>query len=58
MQMVSMYQKNINKAFYFYSLAATQNHVSAINNLGCLYFENKLSPKDINKAIHYFTLGA
>lgn len=39
-------------------MAAKQNHAEALYFLTVLYYNDKHSPKYVNKAIHYATLAA
>ena len=45
---------DINKALYYLSLSANQNNAEALYNIGDIYFEGLLLPKDIGKAKYYY----
>lgn len=49
---------NINKAIYYFSLAAEQNDPESLYNLGLIYDEGKNVPRDIHKAIQYYSGAA
>ena len=49
---------DINKAIYYYSLAATQNDPDAQYNLGVLYQKGQYVKFDIKKAIFYYSQAA
>ena len=46
---------DIIKSIFYYSLAAKQNSVKALNQLGHFYYDGKFLKRDINKSIQYFT---
>ena len=50
--------RSINKAIYYYTLAANQNFPEAQFVLGCIYDEGKYVATNIDKSIHYFSLAA
>ncbi|KAK8871784.1 hypothetical protein M9Y10_007525 [Tritrichomonas musculus] len=50
--------QNVNKAIYYFSLAANQNDADAQFSLGFIYGEGEYVTRDINKAIHYYSLAA
>ena len=51
-------ETDYNKAFHFYELAAKQNDVIALNNLGSLYFNGIGTEVDYNKAAELFQKAA
>jgi len=46
------------KAFHFYQLAANQNDITGLNNLGTLYYNGLGISRNISKAIELFTKSA
>ena len=51
-------ERDINKAIYYYSLAADKNDPEAQYNLGFIYYEGQFIEPDGNKAIYYYKLAA
>ena len=51
-------QKDSNKAFEYYQMAAEQNNPIALNNLGSLYFNGIGTNPDVKKAVALFTKAA
>lgn len=51
-------EQDAQKAFQYYSLAATQGDKIAINNLGSLYFSGIGTEKDVLKAVQMFEKAA
>ena len=54
-QILNMYG---NSDWYIYYSFVQMNYPEAQNNLGVIYYEGQYISRDINKAIHYFTLAA
>ncbi len=50
--------RNEEKAFRYYSMAASQKDMIAINNLGSLYYSGIGTEKDVNKAVEMFNKAA
>ena len=46
------------KTRHYITLAADGNNSGAQLNIGYIYYEGKYITRDINKAIHYFSLAA
>ena len=51
-------EKNMEKAIYYYTLAADQGSTNAQYNLGFIYKDGKGVPVDYEKALHYYKLAA
>ena len=51
-------ETNYEKAFHFYQIAAKQNNIIALNNLGSLYFNGIGTSVDYNKAAELFKKAA
>ena len=51
-------EKDFNRAFYWYKLAAEKGHVAAMNNLGACYSEGIGVKKDRSQAFYWFKKSA
>ena len=51
-------QQDIDKAIYYFTLAANKGHIKAQYELSLLYYIEGGTIKDINKSIYYCTLAA